>query len=143
MEKTRNYAVRRQSFFDRLPIIFTMYSWLQWWWKWNHLNGFLTASHVVVEDFAEYNNNNFLSKHEYPFHVSYIVHPSYQDDARKSHEVGTVVESFFGEYESASIDVALVQTKERVTKGRCGFESFNSLPNVKVVLFVCMQALVV
>lgn len=89
------------------------------------LNGFLTASHVVVEDFAEYYNNNFLSKHEYPFRARYIVHPSYQDDARKSHEVGTVVESFFGEYKSASIDVALVQTKERVTKDSVKLPVFN------------------
>lgn len=81
-------------------------------------NGFLTASHVAVEQFEEYYNKNFLSQHVYPFHENYIVHPSYQDNARECQEVGTVVESFFGEYNSASIDVALIKTKKRRTKGR-------------------------
>lgn len=80
-------------------------------------NGFLTASHVAVEQFADYYNENFLSVHDYPFRTNFIVHPSYQDNAIDCQEVGTVIESFFGEYKSASIDVALVETKKRRAKG--------------------------
>lgn len=101
-------------------------------------NGFLTASHVAVDNFADYYNENLLSKHDYPSFLNLIVHPSYEDSAAQSQDVGHVVESIFGDYKSAGIDVALVETRKRESKGSYTFIIISIIQKVEASLFTYM-----
>lgn len=81
-------------------------------------SGFLTASHVAVKNCHElHRKNKLLSNHSLGTKTHCIVHPSWKDSGR-SHTVGHVVESFYGNYKSSNemfaegLDFAVVKTKQ-------------------------------
>lgn len=84
-------------------------------------SGFLTASHVAIEECHRlHRGNTFLSNHLLGQKRHIIVHPSCDDNAGVDHEVGEVVESFFGNYASSEgLDFAAVKTNKRKEGGIC------------------------
>lgn len=86
-------------------------------------SGFLTASHAALKDFEDLYNKGFLSKHNPDFSTFKIFHP-FCTEGDDSVEVGSVVESFIGNYiyttedfktsgKKEGLDFALVTTTTR------------------------------
>lgn len=75
--------------------------------EFNNEFGFLTASHVVVRNFeCFYNEKITLPNSTHQSNRDVNVHPSKEDCERINLEVGEVVQSFFGNYESRALDLA-------------------------------------
>lgn len=85
------------------------------------ISGFLTASHVAVENCGELHKvNQLMSSHHLGQKEHTIVHPSWGENNCVDHPVGQVVESFFGNYESSEgLDFAAVKTNKRREGGIC------------------------
>lgn len=85
------------------------------------ISGFLTASHVAVENCGElHKGNQLMSSHHLGQKEHIIVHPSWVENNCVDHPVGQVVESFFGNYESSEgLDFAAVKTNKRREGGIC------------------------
>lgn len=91
-------------------------------------SGFLTASHVAVEECHELHiNNTFLSNHDLRQKDHIIVHPSYKDNSDFDYKVGRVVEAFFGTTQLEGLDIAVVQTFKSKKGGNCIQCVFNSM----------------
>lgn len=77
--------------------------------------GFLTASHVATKScHLLYKHNLLLSQQDHRREEHCIVHPSWLDNDRVNHNVGSVVESIFGNYKSSvGLDFAAVRTNIR------------------------------
>lgn len=84
-------------------------------------SGFLTASHVAIEEcHCLYRKNTLLSNHPLRIYNHIIVHPSRDDNGGADHPVGVVVESFFGNYESSEgLDFAAIKTNKIKKGGMC------------------------
>lgn len=92
-------------------------------------SGFLTASHVAVENVEELYNRGFLSQHNPDYGELNIVHPSFED-TKNNNVVGRVIESFFGSYKpegsvdassednTEGLDFALVMTYNSRKEGK-------------------------
>lgn len=81
-------------------------------------SGFLTASHVAIKECHRlYEENTLLSNHPLRDKKHIIVHPSF--DGIRGADVGEVVESFFGNYDSEGLDFAAVKTKKKREGGIC------------------------
>lgn len=98
-------------------------------------SGFLTASHAALKDFEDLYNKGFLSKHNPDFSTFKIFHP-FCTEGDDSVEVGSVVESFIGNYiyttedfktsgKKEGLDFALVTTTTRREENRTTVPVFN------------------
>lgn len=110
--------------------------------EFNNEFGFLTASHVVVRNFEYFYNEEITFL--YPTHQSngdVIVHPSKEDCQRVNLEVGEVVQSFFGNYESRALDLALVKCNSPRKEGIFyGYLKGNtSIQDLKKIVCFCVK----
>lgn len=86
--------------------------------EFNNECGFLTASHVVVRNYETL----YKAEITFPYtphqnNQDVIVHPSREDCEEVNLDVGQVVQSFFGNYESRALDLALVRCNSTRKEG--------------------------
>lgn len=111
-------------------------------------SGFLTASHVALEDFEDLYNKGFLSQQSPDYDNLNIIHPFYRD-VDDDTVVGRVVESFIGDYKCTTedhnnaerkegLDFALVRTTHRSEESKSFFCVSKGKKNVYLnVLLQC------
>lgn len=92
--------------------------------EYNNECGFLTASHVVVRNYETlYKADITFPYTPHQNNEDVIVHPSTEDCKEVNLKVGKVVQSFFGNYESRALDLALVRCNSSRNEGIYFFES--------------------
>lgn len=86
--------------------------------EFNNECGFLTASHVVVRNYETlYREEITFPNTQHQNNHDVIVHPSTEDCEGVNLDVGQVVQSFFGNYESRALDLALVKCNSSRKEG--------------------------
>lgn len=84
--------------------------------------GFLTASHVAINDFQKLNEDKMLLSNLPNKNMKHlIVHPSWEDNNHINNTIGEVFESFSGNFgiRRTGIDIAVVKTYSGAQTGNC------------------------